>query len=397
MGSRNLKDRNTSYNRPTRSRSASCPRPRSSTGTATAGPTSSPATRRAISSYLENLGGQPRRWAAPQHLSAEGEVIRVQAGENGSIQGPAEAKWGYTLAHAADWNHDGLPDLLINNIFGRILWYQNIGTATQPKLAAAQPVGVRWDGPPRRPAWDWWKPAEDELVLPWRTSIQAIDLTGDGLLDLVGMDEDGYLALFVRQEIEGQLMLTPGQRLFHVEADAPNVLDHHGRAMTFDQNQDGENDLAVLDAQGRITYYATVLDENSKKSVLPKRFADRTDDPRYGPENRTALRLSGGWAGRAGRRKFVLVDWDRDGKLDLLTNGTNLNFYKNVADRPGTFIFRDLGPIDTLVLAGHSTCPAIADFDDNGVPDLVVGAEDGYLYHMTNPAATVSPTETAKR
>ena len=36
--------------------------------------------------------------------------IRIQAGENGSIQGPAEAKWGYTTQTVADWDHDGRLD-----------------------------------------------------------------------------------------------------------------------------------------------------------------------------------------------------------------------------------------------------------------------------------------------
>ena len=47
--------------------------------------------------FVENLdGGNPPKWAAPKYLEADGQVIRIQAGPNGSIQGPCEAKWGYT-------------------------------------------------------------------------------------------------------------------------------------------------------------------------------------------------------------------------------------------------------------------------------------------------------------
>lgn len=43
--------------------------------------------------FIENLdGGDPPRWANPVCLEANGNVIRIQAGYNGSIQGPAEAK-----------------------------------------------------------------------------------------------------------------------------------------------------------------------------------------------------------------------------------------------------------------------------------------------------------------
>ena len=38
--------------------------------------------------FIENLGGNPIRWAAPRYLSAGGKLIREQAGPNGSIQGP---------------------------------------------------------------------------------------------------------------------------------------------------------------------------------------------------------------------------------------------------------------------------------------------------------------------
>src|SRR5690606_27812436 len=53
--------------------------------------------------FIENLdGGNPPKWAAPRYLDAGGERIRIQAGPNGSIQGPAEAKWGYTTLSIAD-------------------------------------------------------------------------------------------------------------------------------------------------------------------------------------------------------------------------------------------------------------------------------------------------------
>lgn len=49
--------------------------------------------------WIENLDGRsPPRWVAPRKLEAAGRTIRIQAGPNGSIQGPCEAKWGYTTS-----------------------------------------------------------------------------------------------------------------------------------------------------------------------------------------------------------------------------------------------------------------------------------------------------------
>src|SRR5690606_38419364 len=82
--------------------------------------------------FIENLGlsnGSPK-WAPPKLLKSNGNTIRIQAGSNGSIQGPAESKWGYTTLSVADWDHDGLVDLVINSIWGKVVWYKNIGSGS---------------------------------------------------------------------------------------------------------------------------------------------------------------------------------------------------------------------------------------------------------------------------
>ena len=151
--------------------------------------------------FIENLGGGASpKWARPAYLEADGKVIRIEAGPNGSIQGPCEAKWGYTTLSVADWDHDGLPDIVANSIWGKVVWYRNVGTRKRPKLAAAQPVTVAWKGKPPRPAWNWWEPNGNELATQWRTTPVAIDWNRDGLHDLVMLDHEGYLAFFERRE-----------------------------------------------------------------------------------------------------------------------------------------------------------------------------------------------------
>ena len=280
--------------------------------------------------FIKNLGGNPPCWAAPIYLAADGKIIREQAGPNGSIQGPAERKWGYTNPSVADWDGDGLPDLIVNGIWGRVMWYRNIGTRTAPKLAAGQPIEVAWPGPTPTPAWNWWKPAGRELVTQWRSTPLAIDLNHDGLTDLVTLDPEGYLAFYERRRgADGKLELLPPRRIF------------------WSVNANGE---------------------------------------------RTLLRLSDKTAGGSGRRTFCLVDWDGDGKVDLLLNGLNTNFLRNVADQRGEWVFQDMGPIDSAKLAGHNTAPTTTDWAHRGVPDLLIGAEDGHFYQLRNPRSTSEPT-----
>jgi hypothetical protein len=271
-------------------------------------------------SFVENLdGGTPPKWAKPIRLKADGETLRIQAGPNGSIQGPAEAKWGYTTLSVADWDHDSLNDIMINSIWGKVLWYKNVGTKEEAKLAAAQPVQVAWDGTPQFPAWNWWKPKGNNLATQWRTTPVMFDLNKDGLNDLVMLDHEGYLAYFQRKKEGDTLSLTQPQRIFKDEAGNP-------------------------------------------------------------------LRLNDREAGRSGRRKWCFTDWNGDGKLDIIINSKpNVDFLENIAEKEGEFQFKNAVPMDPHLLAGHTTSPAVVDWNKNGIPDLVIGAEDGFFYYLENP------------
>lgn len=268
--------------------------------------------------FIENLSGaNPPKWAEPVYLKSDENVIRIQAGENGSIQGPCEAKWGYTTLNVADWDGDNLKDIIINSIWGKILWYKNIGTMNNPKLAAPKPIEVDYEIINPKPAWNWWNPEGKNLVTQWRTNPFIIDWNKDGLNDIIMLDYEGYLAFYERKKIGHELKLLPGKRIF------------------FD-------------------------------------------------ENNNLLRLNEKEAGKSGRRKIAITDWDLDGNLDLLINSKNVNFLKNISADDSKIVFKDMGMLGKDTLAGHSTCPTIVDWNKNNIPDLLVGAEDGYFYYLKN-------------
>jgi len=274
--------------------------------------------------FIENLdGGNPPRWAAPRLLETGGNPFRIMAGPNGSIQGPAEAKWGYTTVSVADWDGDGLPDILGNSIWGRVFWLRNPGPRGTVRMEEPRPVEAAWEGAPPKPAWNWWNPAPGEFATQWRTTPCAIDWNRDGLMDLVMLDHEGYLAVFLRERRGDKLVLLPGQR--------------------------------------------TIL----------------------GPD-RQPLRLNSRAAGGSGRRKLCFADWDGDGRLDLLVNSRNVEFWRNVGTGDEA-VFRNCGLVAARRLAGHTSSPTVVDWNHDGRPELLVGAEDGHFYYLPSFAPPEEP------
>jgi len=41
--------------------------------------------------------------------------------------------------------------------------------------------------------------------------------------------------------------------------------------------------------------------------------------------------------------------------------------------------------VDARNIEGHDTHPTPVDFNRDGIPDLLIGAEDGRLYYLRNP------------
>ena len=260
--------------------------------------------------WFENLGmGQNELpiWNAPKLLNlknADGatEPFRIMAGPSGSIQGPAEAKWGYTTLSVADWDGDGVGDIIYNSIYGRLGLLINDGGEL---VARELDTGVR----ELPPAWCWWQTPSNATLTQWRTTPVAIDFDGDQTLDLVLLDQEGYLTL---RSAAGE-----AQRVF--------------------------------------------IDENNRP-----------------------LRLNAKSCGGSGRVKLCVVDWDGDGRLDVLTNSENATWYRNCEERDGKIVLKKVGNLARRNVAGHTSSPTVIDWKGTGRPDLIVGAENGRIYHCAH-------------
>jgi hypothetical protein len=149
--------------------------------------------------FIKNLhpDGNFGRWAVPQKLcDADGNPIRLWKFQ--CLQGPWESMWGYTNPTAADWDLDGNVDLICGCAAETYLWFENVGTAGEPKLKFQGSLRCGED--------------ETPVVAAWRTKPGVGDLNGDGLPDLVGMNGNCQLCWWPRyRDQTGRLRLAEPQ------------------------------------------------------------------------------------------------------------------------------------------------------------------------------------------
>ena len=147
--------------------------------------------------------------------------------------------------------------------------------------------------------------------------------------------------------------------------------------LLFDFNQDGLMDLGILDQEGYLAFFERYRDRSSLKLKAPRRaFVDEAGQP---------LRLNAGTAGKSGRRKICVTDWNGDGKFDLLLNSSSADFWEQIAMKDNTWVMKNAGTLAEKNIEGHDVSPTVVDFDGDGTPDFVGGAEDGRMYFLRNP------------
>jgi predicted RNA-binding protein with RPS1 domain len=124
--------------------------------------------------WLVPNGGTTRKpaFGSPLKLEADGKVIKAPHGDSHPI--------------LADWDGDGIADLILGCGDGGVHWYRNIGTPKEPKLAAANVLVHESNFVKKFPPET---SAKDQPCM--RAKVCVVDWDGDGRLDLL-IGDAGY-------------------------------------------------------------------------------------------------------------------------------------------------------------------------------------------------------------
>jgi len=143
-------------------------------------------------------------------------------------------------------------------------------------------------------------------------------------------------------------------------------------------------DLVMLDPEGYLSYY----ERTDKDGLAPGKRIFVSQPGEYNRKNQAEdsaygrLRLNTDKYGASGRRKLAFGDWDGDGDQDIIINNINAALIENQGDSSGFVKMKLIGDLSDQKLAGHTTSPTLVDWDKDGKPDLLLGAEDGHFYYM---------------
>lgn len=282
--------------------------------------------------FVKNIGkvGRPEFDHAIE-VKVGGKPLNIKAGYRGSVQGPAEAMWGYTCPTLYDWNGDGRLDVVLNSVMGDYVVMLQEPLNGVPSFS--EPRLMYCDGL--------------QLHLVWRSQ-PAITNWGkaDGRLCMIALDEQNLLRCFWRIDDEnvdrGELLRLPNGSPITANADESAGQTGRAKLVAHDWDNDGAIDLLVGTSRGlsfpasETVFYPSSFHPDHKATVLFLKNVGTNEKPVYD--------------------------------------------YARLMEFEGTRIKLNI----------HDCSPAPVDLG-RGVIDLLLGEEDGTIQYYPRESLTISP------
>jgi hypothetical protein len=274
----------------------------------------------------------------------------------------------FTMAAAGDLNGDGKPDLVLGNEDGYLLYVENNSKGAEPEsFKPAVELKVAGEVFRIESSRGLQGPAEGR----WGYTIPVLtDWDNDGDLDLILGSLHSYYLLLENRGTKTAASFAQPEPL--TSGGKVLLLPWRTRPAIHDFDGDGQKDLLALDPEGMLTLYR-------RSGRLELRAGERLLEANGSP-----IKLDG--QGReTGRAMLALLDWDEDGKLDLVVGNAIENF-------DGLRWYRNTGTASKWVLArqpnlslnlpwNHYHQIEPIDWNGDGKLDLIAGSEGGWVYY----------------
>jgi hypothetical protein len=268
------------------------------------------------------------------------------------------------VAHPAffDHNSDGLLDILVGNLgysgqdadeyISQLALLQNVGTPTQPayQLITRNYLNI-----------------QNQFALPHADLKPCFgDIDDDGDQDLLLGDKEGYVHLFLNNPtLDGisKFSLAPngeylqGQGIDVFQSNSPQLVD---------VDKDGLLDLVMGHHSGGLEFWRNIGTKTQPEFKQTTKFWGKVDVKSAGSFSGFAVPFLFDWAG-----KWLLAVGNEAGKI-LLYDNIETHIFDGAAFNLVTNNFADLKGL-------NRANPAIADVDNDGLLDIVIGTQRGGL------------------
>ena len=275
----------------------------------------------------------------------------------------------YAYPELVDWDGDGCLDLLVGEEEGGLYLLKGKPGKSAPRFLSARPV--------------------EGVLGSMYPCPEVVDWDSDGRFDILLGDRDGTLRLFMNSGDLGRPMFSGGRQLRNVFGELLDVgrLSHPHMA---DWNGDGAKDLIVGNDDGDVLVWRNIANDSAPSFDDAERLRD------------------GGGELVCGVHPVVdIVDWNGDGKLDILAGGETerVRLYLNTGaakdsefdsfsflpgvvctaealcppDAPEQRLWANSGLEFTTEYVGN-LAPEAVDWNEDGNMDLLLGNYTGLVY-----------------
>ena len=293
--------------------------------------------------------------------------LSIQAAPHTPVYG-----MGNSTVDPVDWDGDGDLDLLLGSEPSMPTVVINAGSDEWRKFEPARRLRFV-DGAPletypiEQGVGSYWGPNE------WynnRVTPRAVDWDGDGTLDVISGSSGRRLHFYKGRKVDGELRFErpvnfrlDGADLTTPDRQMPAVLDWTG---------DGALDILVNDFDAHPSVYSGDGTVDLGKPV-PLRSADGG-----------LLEVRHRWK-NVNRNSFTVADWDGDGNRDLIVYRFHLGVY--LYRNAGGDLFEE--PVALVPMFSHNAGVSVLDWDRDGVLDLLVGGDERRMIEPKIPAHLV--------